>query len=198
MKTSRVQLVAVLFALLALASCGSSGSKTAATTKTTKKDDSVSSASAPSGTSESKTVATANSDTGGWPGANGCAKPSSADVGTAFGTPIVGTLPAALQGCIWKTATAGRSVQVSYHTAGGEDAMPAAQLAFLHSSGTITDLTVPGASQAFLRNFPLPTMENPNAYIVYPEGVVQIAMSGALNSIPESNQEAVVKVFTGG
>jgi len=190
-----------LLALFGLTSCGSgsdtSSAKTTAPAKssTTAADSSSTSApSGPSATEPSKSKSTA----GGWPGANGCDKPSAADIGTAFGDPITGSIPGAQQGCIWKTATPGHGVQVSYHTADNGNPMPAEQLEFLHSTGTVTDLTVPGASQAFIHTINVANLENPVAYVVYPEGTVQIAMSGAAGTIPQSNQEAVVKVFTGG
>lgn len=208
MRTMRLMTILGLLALVGLTSCGGGSDSGSATTTTPSKSSTPAKTTTPSKSPDTSApdrsptteAGTAGSGSGGWPGANGCDKPSSADIGTAFGTPIVKAQPAADQGCLWETATVGHGVQVSYHPAGSDDAMPPAQLGFLHGSGTVTDLTVPGASQAFLRTFPIPNapFENPTAYIVYPEGVVQIAMTGPLGSIPQSNQEALVKLFTGG
>ncbi len=214
MRPTRIFRVVGLLGMLALAgACGSSGSKTATAPNSTRgpsstaaarsssangEEETTTSVSSPATTSGAETRATtAETTSGGWPGANGCDSPSADAIGTAFGTPITKTLKTADQGCLWETGTPGRGVQVSYHTP-GQDPFNPVQLQFFHTTGTITDLSIPGATQAWIRDFPVPTIDNPIAYIIYPEGGVQIAFTGAEGSLVESNLEATVKVFTGG
>lgn len=206
MHRARILTFLGLMGMLALAgACGSSGSKTATAptstrgpaTSSTARSASTSKEEEPTTSGGETRATTAETASGGWPGAHGCDSPSSDAIGAAFGTPITKTLATADQGCLWETATAGRGVQVSYHTP-DQDPFNPAQLNFFHTTGKITDLSIPGATQAFIRDFPVPTIDNPVAYIIYPEGGVQIAFTGAPGSLVESNLEATVKVFTGG
>lgn len=214
MRPTRIFTFVGLLGMLALAgACGSSGSKTATAPNSTRgptstaatrsssasrEEETTTSVSPPATTSGAETRATtAETASGGWPGAHGCDSPSADAIGAAFGTPITKTLKTADQGCLWETGTPGRGVQVSYHTPDSDPFNPA-QLQFLHTVGKITDLSIPGATQAWIKDVPMPTIDNPVAYIIYPEGGVQIAFSGAAGSLVESNLEATVRVFTGG
>lgn len=194
MQKNRVTILLGVLGVVALASCGSGGSKSSSSP--TSGGSSKPAASAPGGGPPASSEATAGEGGGGWPGVHGCDSPSAVDVGDAFGSPIVKSLNTADDGCLWETATRGRGVQVSYHTA-DQDPMTPAMLNFFHSSPGVTDVSVPGASQAFIRDLKVANIENPVAYVTYPEGTVQIAFSGAPGSLPEKNLEAVVRLITG-
>lgn len=185
----RAFVVVLAAAALALAACGSSGSKSASSSGA-----SSSSSSATASTSESGGGGSGGG--GGWPGANGCTKPSAADVGSAFGTPITSSTPAADNGCLWSAATPATGVQVSYHTP-DQDPMTPVRLNLLRSTGNPTPISIPGSTEAFVRHVPVPNHDNAVAYVVYPEGVVQVAFDGPAGTLVPSNLVATVKVIVG-
>lgn len=200
MRSHRIITVVGFVALLSLASCGSGGSSASPTTTTRAGGSATSTAPASTATTAMNGSTSAPNHSkaanGGWPGAHGCDKPSAADVGTAFGTPITKSVPASDSGCLWETDTPGRGVQVSYHTP-DQDPFNPVELNMFHSTGTVTDLAIPGATQAFIRDIAVPQVDNPIAYVVYPEGAVQVSMSGAPGSLVQSNLESTVKLIVG-
>ncbi len=190
MRPSRAVLFGGALALGALTftSCSSGGSSSSSSSTTSASSHVTAPA---SDTSDSDAAAG-----GGWPGAHGCDSPSSDAIGSALGTPIAKNIRAADQGCLWESATVGFGVQVSYHTP-TQDPMKPAQLSFLRSTGTITDLTIPGTTSGFLRKLTLAGHESTGAYLIYPEGQLQIMFNNPPGAVSQDQVIAVVKLIAG-
>lgn len=203
MRTRTLSLCVVLFSALALVSCGSGGSKASGTTvprSTTashtttapRKDDGGSGSST---TSSGSSGSTTTSGTAKWPGAPGCSTPSAQAISTAFGATITQSIPGADDGCIWSVAAA-HGVQVSYHPTGSD--FNTAKLAVMHNGPGVTDISVPGSTQAFIRDVgALPNADNPVAFVSFPEGVVQVAFTAPTGTLSQDQMKAVVATIVG-
>lgn len=87
-------------------------------------------------------------------------------------------------------------VQVSYHPTGGD--FNAARLAIMHNGPGVTDIPVPGSTQAFIRDVgALPNADNPVAFVSFPEGVVQVAFTAPTGTLSQDQMKAVVATIVG-
>ena len=84
-------------------------------------------------------------------------------------------------------------MQVSYHQPAD---FTAARLAVLKAGAT--PVSVPGASDAFVKHVSLPNgATNDVEYVVFNEGTVQISFGGPAGSLTEQNESAVTTAIVG-
>lgn len=196
----------LVFSLAGLVSCSSGKSPTKAATSSTSSTTSTTAAAGGEGGGSSTTPSTQEQTTAApattaaaseahWPGAVGCTKPSADAIGTAYGATITQTITVEDGGCIWQVAPS-HAVQVSYHPTGSPGFGPEVLNTF-HSSPGVTDISVPGSSQAFLRPITLPNMTQTIAYIVFPEGTVMIVFVVPNGQPTHSQMEAVIAQIVG-
>ena len=88
---------------------------------------------------------------------------------------------------MWEAGDIAHSVQVSYHPPSDFNAV---RLAVLKNGATT--LSIPGASDAFVKKVSLPNGANNDVeYIVFNEGVVQISFGGPSGFLTDHNESAV-------
>ena len=148
-------------------------------------------------TSGSDSVASTTGSTAassGFPGARGCSAPSADAIGSAWGVTITKSTPTADSGCLWEAGSLSQSVQVSYPPL---SEFPSVRVNILHS-GTVTDITIPGATVAFIKLvLQIGGHTNRVAYVIYPTGVVQVAVGGPDSIVTDSTVLAITKVIVG-
>ncbi len=185
----------VLFLVAAIAGCSSSGSGTSASSQPAGATAAQSST-APSPTASAPAASSsAPASSGGAArlfaaGARPCALVDVAALGAAAGMTLVKTIPSADNGCLWGTSKIGVGVQVSLHpgwTMAYIDALKA------HSTATVTDVTLPGATAAVVVRAAVGTSELDNLYALFPQGGVEVAETGP----PATATMAAVVAATG-
>ncbi|MBS1837278.1 MAG: hypothetical protein JST64_06225 [Actinobacteria bacterium] len=198
-----LSLCVVVFSALALVACGSGGSTTSATTaprsgtashstSTPRKDDEASGSTT---TGSGAAAPSTSSATAKWPGAPGCSTPSAEAISAAFGATITQSIPSADDGCIWSVGPT-HGVQVSYHPTGGD--FKPARLALMHNGPGVTDIQVPGSTQAFIRDVgAVPNTDEPIAFVSFPEGVVQVAFTAPTGTLSQDQMKAVIAAIVG-
>ena len=77
-------------------------------------------------------------------------------------------------------------MQVSYHPP--SDFTPV-QISLLKAGATA--LSIPGASDAFVKKISLPSGQDDNVYVFFQQGVVQIAFGGPAGSLTDQMESAV-------
>ena len=65
-----------------------------------------------------------------------------------------------------------------------------------HGTGATT-VTVSGANDAFVKHIPLPNAAHDVEYVVFDNGTVQIAFTGASGFLTDKNESAVTKAIVG-
>jgi hypothetical protein len=183
--------------VVALTACNGGAKKSASTSPTTapsqqsattaSSQQPVTAASSPTG-SGSPTAGSANATFN----PQGCAAPSADAIGSAFGAAITKTLPTADNGCLWQGGSLTQAVQVSYHTPADFNAV---RISILKAGAT--PVTVPGATDAFVKRIALPNAINDVEYVIFDNGTVQIAFTGASGFLTDKNESAVTKAIVG-
>jgi hypothetical protein len=123
---------------------------------------------------------------------SGCTTPTADAIGSAFGAAITKTTPTADNGCLWEAGGLGHSVQVSYHPSSD---FPAERIAVLKAGAT--PVSVPGATDAFVKHVSINGQDNDVEYIVFDAGTVQISFGGATGSLTAQNESAVTTAIVG-
>ena len=186
---------AALACLTCVSGCGSSdsGKSSSSEAPTT----SVTEATQKSDTSDSNEKTAAPSDDAsetpvGRPSKRGCAMATDEAVSDAWGATITKHIEGADEGCLWQvTVTTG--VQVSFPP-GLKD-----RLGMLKTAGS-TDISIPGASEAFIRHVDVPGvpgLTHALAYAVFPDTAVQLAFGGPADLTANDKIVAVMKVVLG-
>ena len=180
-----------LAALVLAAGCSSSSKSASSSSSTAGSNTTATTTGGTADTSGSSTTTTGGS---GFPGARGCSAPSSEAIGAVWGVTMTKKTNTADSGCLWETSSPSPNVQVSYPPL---SEFSSVRVNFLHA-GTVTDITIPGATTAFIKLIlDVGGHTNRNAYVIYPNGVVQVAVNGSPTDVTDDKVLAVTKVIVG-
>jgi hypothetical protein len=169
--------VALLGVVLVGCSGSSSGSSDQTTTAGSPSTSGTTAGSTPSAASTSKPAAGGGSSALFASGSNPCKTVDGNALGQAAGMTLVKSIPSADNGCLWGTSKVGVGVQVSIHPK-WTDSFVAVLKAPHPGSSKATDVSLPGASSAVVIRAGVSGSELDNLYAIFPQGGVEVAVTG--------------------